>query len=118
MFLEGIARNTYEVVAPWKRYKPLGNSLFGFRLIMAAIGLALMLLIVGAAALIALPDIRAERFGGAAITALVVGLGLLLPTAIFLSLIDWVTTTFVTRGGGAGGGRMRDVLRRVPAVPE
>jgi hypothetical protein len=96
MFLEGIAQNTAEVVAPWKRYRPLGNSLFKFRAAFAALSFCVMMLICLVVLLVAMPDIRGRRFGSNAIAALVIGLVLFLPAGIFLGLIELVTRNFVT----------------------
>ena len=96
MFLEAVAHNTYEVVAPWTRYKPLGNSLFAFRACLAGIGMVASLVIGGVAVLLAWPDIRAGTFGGGAIAALLVGLLVFLPVMLVYGLIDWFTRNFVT----------------------
>ena len=95
MFIHGIATTTYEVKAPWARFRQLGNSLFAFRAGVAGVGLVAMVLIVGTSALLALPDIRAGRFGGGAVAAIIVFLVLFLPAAIIMGLVDWVTNTFV-----------------------
>ena len=95
MFIEGIANNTYEVKAPWKRYKPLGDSLFKFRAAVGAIGFASVLVVLGAGLALAWPSIRDERFGGGALAAILLVVFALLPLGIVLGLIDWVVTNFV-----------------------
>jgi hypothetical protein len=95
MFIEGIANDTYEVKAPWKRYKPLGDSLFKFRAVLGAIGYVVVLVVLGTGLLLAWPSIRDGRFGGGAVAAILLVVFTLLPVGIALGLIDWVTTTFV-----------------------
>jgi hypothetical protein len=95
MFIEAVARDTCEVVAPWKRYRALGNSLFGFKAILTCAGLVGMILIVGVALALAWPDIRAERFGSGATGAILVGVLGLLPLILVLAIIGWCTDTFV-----------------------
>lgn len=96
MLLEAIANDTWQVVEPWKRFKPLGNSLFRFRAALAAISFGTFLLIGLVAFLVALPDIRARSFGGPAIAAILLGIFILFPAMITIGLIDWATKYFIT----------------------
>ncbi len=103
MFLDGVVRNQAAVVEPWHRFRALGNSLFWVRLLF---GLALSFAVLAAiilCAIIAWPDIRAEQFGAAAMTALLLGAGLLLPLSIVgivvVSLLnDFVVPIMYRRG--------------------
>ena len=96
MFLEAIANNTCEVVAPWKRYQYLGNSYAAFRMCLSVIGFGIFLVSLLAGFVIARPDIRDWQLGHAAINGILLGLALLLPSAIVLALIGWCTSNFVT----------------------
>jgi len=96
IYLEAIANDTFKVVEPWKRFRPLGNSLFGFRAALAAISFGLFLVIGIAAFLIALPDIRAKSFGSFALASILIGVFLILPLGIMVGLIDWATRYFIT----------------------
>jgi hypothetical protein len=96
MFLDGIARNTAEVAAPWRRFRRHANSLFVFRVWLTVITAGVIVLIAGVGALVAWPDIRAQTFGTNTTVALVLGLVLLLPAWLFASLIGWCTESFVT----------------------
>jgi len=95
MLLDGVVHNRGEVAAPWREYKSEGNSLFGFNL---AFGMATLLgvaLIGGLGIALALPDIRAEEFGRPAITALLVGIPLLLVFLLTASIITVFLHDFV-----------------------
>jgi len=96
MFMDGIAKNVAEVVAPWKLYRGLGNSLFRFRICLAGIWFVAFCVIAGVSLLLAWHDIENKTFGSGAIAALIVGILMLLPTALLVGLIDWCTQTFVT----------------------
>ena len=96
MFIDCIAKNTAEVIAPWKRYRQLGNSLFAFRVCLSAISFLAMLVIAGIALLLAWNDIQAKTFGSGAISAIIAGVVLMVPTFLVLGLIQWCTVTFVT----------------------
>lgn len=96
MFLEAICNNTYEVAASWRRYVYLGNSLFTFRICLTLLGMTLVIPIIAIALGIAWPDIRAQRFETNAITAILMGLGLLLPVVIVFGIVSWCTNNFVT----------------------
>lgn len=107
MFLENIANNTSAIVAPWKRHRVLANSLFAFRAVLALTATVAMLLVLGAALLLAWPDIDAEQFGPRATAAIVLLAGVLLPSALAFALIDWCTYTFVATIMYATGARAR-----------
>jgi hypothetical protein len=96
MLLRAIATDTYEVAAPWREFRALGNSLFGFRVALAILWSVAGLLILAAAAFTAWPDIRAKTFGAQATSAILIVVLLLFPTMIAFLLVSWLTTTFVT----------------------
>ncbi|MGC1479747.1 MAG: hypothetical protein WA771_04535 [Chthoniobacterales bacterium] len=49
MFLDNVVQNRAEVKTPWKRFRPLGNSLFRWKLVFGLIAFAAVFLIVGVA---------------------------------------------------------------------
>jgi hypothetical protein len=95
MFLDGVARDRAEIVEPWSRFRPLGDQLFRFRLLLLLAGLALVIVCGGLGALIALPDLHARAFGGAAIAGLVVGGGLLMLGGLAIWFIGLLLHDFV-----------------------
>jgi hypothetical protein len=103
MFLDGVVRNRAEVRRPWRELAHLGNSLFGFRVLFGLATFAAVLLILGAAVLLAWSDIQARTFGSGAVLAL--GLGILLLVAVSLAsavvnlfLHDFVIPIMYLRG--------------------
>lgn len=95
MFLDGVVRNQADIVEPWTRLRHLGNDLFRFRIMLLLATLALFLVCGGLGALIALPDIHARTFGGAAFAGVLVGCGLLILGILVLSLIGALLHDFV-----------------------
>lgn len=95
MFIEAIANNTYEVVAPWRRYRHLGNSLFGFRLVMGILGMVSSFAFMVIGLRIAWPDIAHETFGEHAIRGLLIGGPLMVATGIAYALVRWALMNFV-----------------------
>lgn len=95
MFIDGVAKNTAEVVAPWKRYRRLANSFFRFRVCLLAIWFIAVVVIAGLSLLLAWHDIQAKSFGTGALASIIVGCVLLLPALIIFGLIDWCARTFV-----------------------
>jgi len=95
MLLDGVVRNRGEVAAPWKEYASEGNSLFGFTLLYGVAVLLGIAAIAGLGIALAMPDIRAEEFGRPAITALLVGVPLLLVFLIASSIIGVLLHDFV-----------------------
>jgi hypothetical protein len=102
MFLDGVARNRSEVAAPWREFAQEGNRLFGFTLLYGLAVLVGIGLILGLGFAVALPDIRAEQFGGRAALALAIGLPLLLvfvlaSAAVTILLRDFVVPAMYRR---------------------
>jgi hypothetical protein len=95
MFLDGVVRNRGAVVEPWHAFRELGNSLFWFRVVLGLIGLVAFVVIAAVGILIALADILAERFGGAAIAGIAIGGVLLLAYAIAFGIIGALLEDFV-----------------------
>ncbi len=95
MFLDGVVRDQAEIVEPWNRLRHLGDDLFRFRMMLLLATLALFIVCGGLGALIALPDIHARTFGGAALTGVLVGCGLLILGILVLSLVGALLHDFV-----------------------
>jgi hypothetical protein len=96
MFLHAIATNTFQVVAPWKQYRELANSLLGFRVCLAVVGCVVMGVIGGAGLLLAWPDIRAGQFRQSSVFAILLGVLVLLPSMLFLAVVNWCTLSFIS----------------------
>jgi len=95
MFLDGVVRDQAEIVEPWNRLRHLGDDLFRFRMMLLLATLALFIVCGALGALIALPDIHARTFGGAALAGVVVGCGLLILGVLALSLVGALLHDFV-----------------------
>ena len=107
MFLEGVAYDRAAVVEPWKRLRPLGNAFFRFQLLLIALAFVTVAAVVVFAFVVALPDIRADRFGGGALTAILVGGVLLLVLSVVFGVIQAIAEDFLVplmylRGTGVG----------------
>jgi hypothetical protein len=90
MFLDGLVHNRGAVVEPWRVFRNLGNSLFGFLFFIRIMGLLSALLAVAIGTVIAWPSIQAQEFGAPALTALVVGGLLLLIVVIVFAVISFL----------------------------
>jgi hypothetical protein len=103
MFVESVIWDRVDLGGQWNRAAELGFSLFKFRAALAAAGLLLIVLSIGAGVALALPELRAgQLLSPRAITGYVVaGSGLLLfglPVAIVsLLLDDFVVPLMVSR---------------------
>jgi len=95
MFLDGVVRNRGAVVAPWREYRREGNSFFLFRVCLGFISLALVLLILGLCALIALPDIQDRQFGGSTMAAIIAAIVLFIPFGVVMGFIGTLLNDFV-----------------------
>lgn len=96
ILLRAVATDTYEVAAPWKEFRALGNSLFGFRAALMLASWGFMIVVAAIALWIAWPDIQSQRFDRSAMTALLMGFLLIVPTLLILGLVSWCTEAFVT----------------------
>ena len=95
MFLDGIVRNRGAVVEPWKEYRAHGNSLFLFSFTLAIGQSVIMLAIVAIGVMLAWADIQSGQFGGASITAIAVGVPLLLVIGIGFGIVGLMLEDFV-----------------------
>ncbi len=95
MFIDGIVQNHGAVVEPWGAFKQLGNSLFGWSLLLNLIGFSTGIAIVVIGAAIAWPDLRAQHFGGMAITAIVSTAVLFIATSLAFMLVRMLLLDFV-----------------------
>jgi hypothetical protein len=95
MFLNCVALNRSEVAEPWKRFAALANSLFWFRLGLAAIGFVLTVPCLIFGFLVVLPMLRHDSWNFVGIMILV-GLGFaMVLIGICFGLIRKLTTDFV-----------------------
>lgn len=97
MFLDGVVENKAAVSDPWYDFKSSGNSLFVLRVGLMAFGFFASLVVLGACALIAWPDIDAGQFGSNAVIAIFVGLFFLLPLAIGLGIVRALVSDFAVQ---------------------
>jgi len=107
LFLDNVLRNRAAVVEPWQRLRGLGNSLFGFRLLLILAGMALFGLLIAATLGLLWPAIEND---GLTAYAIVVGLSaagamflfVVLLTLIQLAINDLVVPVMYVRGCGVG----------------
>jgi hypothetical protein len=95
MFLDGVVHDRGAVVEPWKRLRELGNSFFRFDLLLTAMSFLVIIILVAIGLLVALPDMRAGRMGGAGIGVIVIGSVLLLLTVVGFAVIKAVAEDFL-----------------------
>ena len=95
MFLDGVVQNRARVTEPWRRFRELGNSLFLFRFLLGLAWMGSFLIIGLMAWLIARPDIAARHFGGLALSAILVGGGLLLLTSLAFAIVELLLLDFI-----------------------
>jgi hypothetical protein len=96
MLLHAIATNTAKVVEPWKQFRELGNSFFGFKVVMAVLGVVVLLVVTALPLLVAWPDISNRAISGHTVVAVLLFIVLWLPAALFLGLTVWAGNHFVT----------------------
>jgi hypothetical protein len=95
MFLDGVIRNRGAVVEPWKQFRKLGNSLFGFCLLFDLVALFGLAMIGGIAVAIAWPAIQAGQFSGSALAGIIVGAALFLLASLVMLVIALLLEDFV-----------------------
>lgn len=95
MFLDGVVHNRGAVVAPWKAFRIHGNSLFFFSFAITIGIFVIVILIVALGVMLAWPDIQSSEFGSASVTAIVIGLPLLLGAIILYGIIAVLLEDFV-----------------------
>jgi hypothetical protein len=97
MFLHCVALNKAEVVAPWRKFKKQGNSLFLFRIVVGLISFAVVLLLI---AMLVVIGVLLFAGGGdpnplGIIFMVLFAFCLIVPTAIVFALIGKFTRDFV-----------------------
>jgi hypothetical protein len=95
MFLDGVVRNRGAVVEPWHEFRDLGNSLFGFRVVLWIIGFAASLVIGVIVLGLAWNDIQTESFGPLGVLAIVAGAGLFLLLVLAFVIVGLLLEDFV-----------------------
>jgi hypothetical protein len=103
MFLHCVARDKAEVKAPWKEFRPQGNSLFLFRIVLGLICLFTVAIYVGLATLGVLFLSQGPGFAAGMIVATVFGvLGLIVLCIVFFVVhkftLDFVVPIMFLRG--------------------
>ena len=94
MFLHCVARNRAEVVDPWKQYRREGNSLFGFRLVLTLVSMAVTLPLMILIAWHLVRMFLADAWDAGGILR-VVGIGLVwIGLAILFGLVGKLTNDF------------------------
>jgi hypothetical protein len=105
MFLNCVALDKAEVVAPWQRFAREANSLFWFRLALGLCGMLLILPLIAGAVVVALGMVEQEAATASVVLGLLgLGFGMLL-VGCALWIVSNLTTEFVVpvlflRGGG------------------
>lgn len=124
MLLDGVVHDRGAVARPWHEFRAEADSLFGFTLLLALASGAIAFLAVGLGVALGWSDLNAERFGGGALLALVLGGGLLVVNAAAFGLIHLLTHDFVVpcmyarRCGALAAWRAvrQEILRRLPVT--
>jgi hypothetical protein len=97
MFLHCVALNKAEVVAPWRKFKKQGNSLFLFRIVVGLISFAIVMMLIAMLVVIGVL-LFAGRGEPNPLGIIFLGLFafcLIIPTAIIFALIKKFTRDFV-----------------------
>ena len=90
MLLDNVLRDRFEVVAPWRRFKQLGNSLFLWNLCYGLVtGLLVLLWLALVAFAVVIPCIRAETFLTETVPIIVIG------SLLFIAMI--IVFGYITR---------------------
>ena len=95
MLLDNVVRNAGEIREPWRRLRPLGNSLFRFMLAFFVTWGVCFLALVLVSALVAIPDIHRHSLGINAIGAIALGILGLLLLLLTGNVIGTMTEDFV-----------------------
>lgn len=91
MFLYGVVYNVAQVSTPWRLYKHLGNSLFGFQVFLAILILFSILLFIGGIFAIGIP----MEFEGAAIPFIILLVLIFVLFCFIFGIIQKFTNDFV-----------------------
>jgi hypothetical protein len=108
MLLDNILLNRGAIAAPWKAWRAPADRYFAFSLGLNVAAFLVLIVIAAIAALIAWPDIQRDRFGDAALVAVLVGVPMALIAYLGLLLIrvlldDFVLPAMYLRGVGVRG---------------
>ncbi len=95
MFVDCVVKDRAAVKEPWARFAELGKRLFVFRLWLSLIGLVAIALGGGVGVLIAWSDVSSGTFGTAALTGILVGVGLILLASLPLLVVGAVLEYFI-----------------------
>jgi hypothetical protein len=96
MFLDGVVHDRGAVVEPWGRFRALGDSLFGFRIVVALIALATLGVLVVPLVLALIPrGWGSEVLGPGVIALLGLWLVALLAAACGFALVGMAVTNFI-----------------------
>lgn len=103
MFVDGVVNDRGAVVAPWRQYRELANSLFGFRVIVGLVGSFVVLTGLAIGGTLVWFRIVAHEFDAVAIAALILlGLGFLAIVMVLvlvnLAINDFVVPVMYLRG--------------------
>lgn len=95
LFVAGVARDRAAVREPWREFREQGNSLFWFRVWFSLVIFLLLLAALITCGLLALPDIRDERFGPMGAVALALGITTLATVGVVTSVVSVFLYHFV-----------------------
>ena len=96
MFLDGVVRDRGAVVEPWRRFRALGNSLFGFRIVVGLIALVTFAVLIGLMVLsLMATGFREGDPGLGAIVVLCLWIAVLLATGFGFALVGMVVNDFI-----------------------
>ena len=122
MFLDNVVHDRAEVVRPWKRFRRLGDSLFGFQI--AFIASMMLVMLLAALVGLAIVELGNEALGGlAAWIGLVFGISIALPLILAVGFAQYFLDAFVVPlmhrydlGVLAAWGRFGAIFRQHPWV--
>jgi hypothetical protein len=96
MFLDGVVHDRGAVTEPWRRFRELGNSLFGFRIVLGLVALVVLGGTVGFGILSLLAvGVREDDAGPLVLAFLVVWLALIVALVVALLLVAMVVNDFI-----------------------
>ena len=95
IFLDNVVRDRTEIGDPWREFRREGNSLFWFNVLFSLAASFAFVVLIGVAALLALPDIMARQYGASAMLAVAVGVPALLMFVLFCWAIHLFLGDFV-----------------------
>jgi len=113
MFLDGVVQNRGAVTEPWARFRAAGNSLFGFRIVMALLALVSIGAVVALMVLSLLPLGLTEQdeLAPAVIVFALLWVAVILALAFAFALVDMMLTDFIVPIMWLRGCRVKDAWR-------